>query len=80
MQCNVEGWTIVLAHSLDLPESCEASEEGPRNTSKGRSQDLTDILDDNEDKQRNEAVDVVSPVRALPDRLLHVGEIYHNHF
>lgn len=63
---------------MNFPESREASEDGAGHTSKRRSQGLVDILEDDQNKQHNHTVDVVSPVRAFAGRLLCVQEICHD--
>lgn len=60
----------MLAHSMNFPESREASEDGAGHTSKRRSQGLVGILEDDQNKHHNHTVDVVSPVRAFAGRLL----------
>ena len=71
---------LVLAHSMDLPESRKASKDGAGHTSKGRNQGLVDILEDDQNKQRSQTVDIVLPVRALAGRLLCVQKICHDGF
>ena len=55
----------MLMHGLNFSESSKASKEWARHIAKRRGQDLVKIYDHQEDKYRNETVDIVWSVRGL---------------